>query len=159
MNAKKYPLRLHVNGETYELEVKPQRTLLEVLRNELELTGTNEGCATGDCGACTVLLDGVPVTSCLVFALDAHERQITTIEGLGTTEALHPLQRAFVERGAIQCGYCTPGLIMSAYALLQQNPQPTEAEVRHFIAGNLCRCTGYTKVVEAVLAAAEVSEQ
>jgi len=156
MNAKKYPLRLHVNGETYELEVKPQRTLLEVLRNELELTGTNEGCATGDCGACTVLLDGVPVTSCLVFALDAHERQITTIEGLGTTEALHPLQRAFVERGAIQCGYCTPGLIMSAYALLQQNPQPTEAEVRHFIAGNLCRCTGYTKVVEAVLAAAEV---
>ncbi len=159
MNAKKYPLRLHVNGETYELEVKPQRTLLEVLRNELELTGTNEGCATGDCGACTVLLDGVPVTSCLVFALDAHERQITTIEGLGTTEALHPLQRAFVERGAIQCGYCTPGLIMSAYALLQRNPQPTEAEVRHFIAGNLCRCTGYTKVVEAVLAAAEVSEQ
>ena len=148
-----------MNGETYELEVKPQRTLLEVLRNELELTGTNEGCATGDCGACTVLLDGVPVTSCLVFALDAHERQITTIEGLGTTEALHPLQRAFVERGAIQCGYCTPGLIMSAYALLQRNPQPTEAEVRHFIAGNLCRCTGYTKVVEAVLAAAEVSEQ
>lgn len=156
MKVKKYPLTLHVNGETYELEVKPQRTLLEVLRDELELTGTNEGCATGDCGACTVLLDGVPVTSCLVFALDAHGRQVTTIEGLATAEELHPLQRAFVERGAIQCGYCTPGLIMSSYALLQENPRPTEADVRYYIAGNLCRCTGYTKVVEAVLAAAEV---
>ncbi len=153
--TRKYPLTLHVNGETYELEVKPQRTLLEVLRNELELTGTNEGCATGDCGACTVLLDGLPVTACLVLALDAHGRQVTTVEGLATAEELHPLQRAFVERGAIQCGYCTPGLIISAYALLQENPRPDEAAVRLAIAGNLCRCTGYTKVVEAVLAAAE----
>ncbi len=156
MKVKKYPLTLHVNGDTYELMVKPHHTLLQVLRDELELTGTNEGCHTGDCGACTVLLDGVPVTSCLVFALDADGRQVTTIEGLSTAEELHPLQRAFVERGAIQCGYCTPGLIMSAYALLQENPRPTEADVRYYLAGNLCRCTGYTKVVEAVLVAAEV---
>jgi len=151
----KYPLTLHVNGETYELGVRPQRVLLEVLRDELDLTGTNDGCRTGNCGACTVLVDSSPVPSCLMLALDADGHQITTIEALSVSGKLHPLQRAFVEHGAIQCGYCTPGMILSAYALLEKNPRPTEAEVRSALVGNLCRCTGYVKIVEAVLAAAE----
>lgn len=153
----KYSLTLHVNGDTYELEVRPQRSLLEVLRDELELTGTNDGCRTGNCGACAVLLDGRPIASCLMLALDADGHQVTTIEGLVHNGELHPLQRTFVERGAIQCGYCTPGMIISAYALLEENPQPTEAEVRNALIGNLCRCTGYAKILEAVLAAAEES--
>lgn len=151
----KYPLTLQVNGDTYELEVRPQWSLLEVLRDQLDLTGTNDGCRTGNCGACTVLLDGRPITSCLILAVDADGHQVTTIEGLSVNGELHPLQRAFVERGAIQCGYCTPGMILSAYALLQNNPRPTEEEVRYALVGNLCRCTGYAKIIEAILAVAE----
>ncbi|MFQ5854877.1 MAG: (2Fe-2S)-binding protein [Anaerolineae bacterium] len=153
----KYPMTLRVNGDTHEVEVRPQWTLLEVLRDELDLTGTNDGCRTGNCGACTVLLDGRPITSCLMLALDAAGHQVTTIEALTTSGELHPLQRTFVERGAIQCGYCTPGMILSAYALLEENPQPTDTEVRYNLIGNLCRCTGYAKIVEAVLAAVEES--
>ena len=152
---KRYPLSLHVNGDTYEVAVRPQWSLLEVLRDELELTGTNDGCRTGNCGACTVLLDGRPITSCLMLALDADGHQITTIEALSASGELHPLQRSFVEHGAIQCGYCTPGMILSANALLDDNPHPTETEVRSALIGNLCRCTGYAKIVEAVMAAAE----
>ncbi len=150
---KRYPLTLRVNGDTYEVAVRPQWSLLEVLRDQLELTGTNDGCRTGNCGACTVLLDGRPVTSCLMLALDADGREVTTIEGLSANGELHPLQRAFVEHGAIQCGYCTPGMILSAYALLKENPQPTEHDVRLALIGNLCRCTGYAKIIEAVMAA------
>lgn len=150
----KYPIVLTVNGIRRELEVKANRTLLSVLRQDLEMTGTNEGCSTGDCGACTVLMNGVPVTSCLVLAVDADGAEITTIEGLAQDGELHPVQKAFIEKGAVQCGYCTPGMIMSAVALLNENPHPTEVEVRTAIAGNLCRCTGYAKIVEAVLAAA-----
>ena len=153
----KHPISLTVNGERYELEVEPRRTLLDVLRHELELLGAHRGCDTGDCGACTVLLNGLPVTSCLVLAVDADGSQVTTIEGLATGDRLHPLQEAFVQHGAIQCGFCTPGLILAALALLERNPHPSEEEVRAGIVGNLCRCTGYAKVVEAVLAAARAS--
>ncbi len=146
---------LRVNGETYELPVDVRRTLLEVLRDELNLTGTKEGCGTGDCGACTVLLDGVPIASCLTLVVEAQGKEISTIEGLARGGQLHPLQRAFIDHGAIQCGFCTPGIIMSAKALLDKNPQPTEAEVREAISGNYCRCTGYTKIVEAVLATSQ----
>lgn len=146
---------LRVNGETHELPVDVRRTLLEVLRDELSLTGTKEGCGTGDCGACTVLLDGVPIASCLTLAVEAQGKEISTIEGLARGGQLHPLQHAFIEHGAIQCGFCTPGTIMSAKALLDKNPQPTEAEVREAISGNYCRCTGYTKIVEAILATSQ----
>ena len=142
---------LRVNGETYELSIDVRRTLLEVLRDDLNLTGTKEGCGTGDCGACTVLVDGVPITSCLTLAIEAQGREITTIEGLAKDGQPHPIQRAFIEHGAIQCGFCTPGMIISAKALLDKNPRPTEAEVREAISGNYCRCTGYTKIVEAIL--------
>jgi len=144
---------LRVNGETYELSIDVRRTLLEVLRDDLNLTGTKEGCGTGDCGACTVLVDGVPITSCLTLAIEAQGREITTIEGLAKDGQPHPIQRAFIEHGAIQCGFCTPGMIISAKALLDKNPRPTEAEVREAISGNYCRCTGYTKIVEAILTA------
>ena len=143
---------LRANGETYELSIDVRRTLLEVLRDELNLTGTKEGCGTGDCGACTVLVDGVPITSCLTLAIEAQGKEIATIEGLAKDGQPHPIQRAFIEHGAIQCGFCTPGMIMSAKVLLDKNPQPTEAEVREAISGNYCRCTGYTKIVEAILA-------
>ncbi len=146
---------LRVNGETYELPVDVRRTLLEILRDELSLTGTKEGCDTGDCGACTVLLDGVPIASCLTLAVEAQGKEISTIEGLARGGQLHPLQRAFIDHGAIQCGFCTPGIIMSAKALLDKNPQPTEAEAREAISGNYCRCTGYTKIVEAILATSQ----
>ena len=144
---------LRVNGETCELSIDVRRTLLEVLRDDLNLTGTKEGCGTGDCGACTVLVDGVPITSCLTLAIEAQGREITTIEGLAKDGQPHPIQRAFIEHGAIQCGFCTPGMIISAKALLDKNPRPTEAEVREAISGNYCRCTGYTKIVEAILTA------
>jgi carbon-monoxide dehydrogenase small subunit len=143
-----------VNGVQHELEVKTNRTLLDVLRNDLGLNGTKEGCGTGDCGACTVLLDGKPVNSCLVLAVDAHGRAVTTVEGLERDGKLDPLQAAFVEEGAVQCGFCTPGMLMAAKGMLDENPDPTEGEIRRGIAGNLCRCTGYVRIVRAIQRAA-----
>jgi carbon-monoxide dehydrogenase small subunit len=151
----KVPLVLTVNGERRELEVEPGRTLLQVLREELGLTGARRGCEENFCGACTVLLDGQAVHSCSVLALQARGREVTTIEGLAQDGRLHPLQEAFIEQGAIQCGYCTPGMILSALALLAQNPRPSEEEVKAGLAGNLCRCTGYVKIIRAVLSAAQ----
>ncbi len=153
MNKK--PLQLKVNGRPRQLLVAPYYSLLDTLRDELQLTGTKKGCDEGDCGACTVILDGKPITSCLVLALSARDSEVTTIEGLGSVESLHPVQQAFIERGGLQCGYCTPGLIMAAAGLLQETPQPSEEEVKFAIGGNLCRCTGYTKVIEAIMLAAD----
>ena len=144
-----------VNGAEHALEVEPRKTLLSVLRDELHLTGTKEGCSTGDCGACTVLLDGRPVNSCLVLAVEADGKDILTVEGLARGLELHPLQEAFIEHGAVQCGYCTPGVLLSAKALLDEIPRPTEEEVKAALAGNLCRCTGYYNIVHAVMAAAK----
>jgi carbon-monoxide dehydrogenase small subunit len=148
-------IRLKVNGESYELLVEPRRTLLDVIREDLCLTGTKRGCDTGDCGACTVLINGMPVNSCLVLAVDAQDKDIMTIEGIAQDGQLHPIQEAFINHGAIQCGFCTPGMIISAKALLDNNPRPTELEVRKAIAGNLCRCTGYDKIVKAILAVSQ----
>jgi carbon-monoxide dehydrogenase small subunit len=148
-------IELKVNGEIHEVMVEPHRTLLEVLREKLGLTGTKEACDTGECGACAVLLDGIPVNSCLVLALDARGKEIITIEGLADGSKLHPLQKAFKDHGATQCGFCTPGMIITAKALLDDNPKPTVQEIREAISGNLCRCTGYGKVVEAIQAVAE----
>ena len=146
---------LRVNGRPYEFEVEPRRTLLELLRGDLDLIGTKEGCSSGECGTCTVLLDGKAIKSCITLAVQANGKEVTTIEGVENPDGtLHPLQQAFIEHGAIQCGYCTPGMVLSAKALLEENSKPTEQEVRHAIAGNLCRCTGYQKIVEAILAAA-----
>ncbi len=147
----KLPLTLTVNGEARELLIDPRRTLLDVLRNDLGLRGAHRGCDSGDCGACTVLLDDRPVTACMILAADCEGAQVLTIEGVAVNGVLHPAQRALVEQGGIQCGFCTPGMVMAALALLQHNPRPTEAEVREGLAGNLCRCTGYQKIVEAVL--------
>ena len=155
----KRAVRLNVNRAAYDLEIPPHRTLLSVIRDEIGLTGTKEGCGTGDCGACTVLLDGRPVNSCLVLAVEAHEREITTIEGVARNGVLHPVQQAFIDQGAIQCGFCTPGMVLSAVALLNENPRPTRDEVKHAIAGNLCRCTGYVRIVDAVMVAAERGAQ
>jgi carbon-monoxide dehydrogenase small subunit len=146
---------LQINGESYELAIEPKKTLLEVLREDLGLTGTKEVCDLGTCGACTVLLDNKPVLSCLTLAVACKGKEIITIEGLRKGETLHPLQNSFIQKGAIQCGMCTPGMILSAKALLDENPQPTELEVRRAIAGNLCRCTGYVKIVEAILAVSQ----
>jgi len=149
----KVPIQLKVNGMAYKMEVEPRRTLLELIREDLELTGTKEGCSLGECGSCTVLLDGKPIKSCITLAVQANGREVTTIEGLEKADGtLHPLQQAFIDHGAIQCGFCTPGMVLSAKALLDENPKPTELEVRQAIAGNLCRCTGYQKIVEAILA-------
>lgn len=150
----KHLITLTVNGQPRELAVEPRSTLLEALRDTLGLTGAKEGCGTGDCGACTVLLDGEPITPCLMLALQADGRSITTVEGLGAADTLHPVQRAFVETGAVQCGFCTPGMIVMSAWLLERNPSPSLEDVRQALAGNLCRCTGYTKVYEAVLKAA-----
>jgi len=147
-------IQITVNGQTHTLSTEPQRSLLEVLREDLGLTGAKEGCSTGDCGACTVLLDGKPVTSCLVLAPEAHGREVLTVEGLVQDGQLHPLQESFIAHGGLQCGICTPGFLMTAKAFLDRNPQPTEAQVREAIAGNLCRCTGYDKIVHAILTAA-----
>jgi aerobic carbon-monoxide dehydrogenase small subunit len=147
---------LTVNSQAYQVEVEPGDLLVDVLREKLGLTGTKKGCGTGDCGACTVILDGKTVDSCLVLAASAEGKTITTVEGLAVNGELHPIQQAFIERGAIQCGFCTPGLTLSSKALLDANPHPTEAEIRLAISGNLCRCTGYTKIIEAVQAAAEL---
>ncbi len=150
----KQVIELRVNGESYEVAVDAHRTLLEVLREDLGLTGTKEGCDLGTCGACTVLIDGKAVLSCLTLALDSREREITTIEGMAKNGKLDPLQQNFVDHGAIQCGFCTPGMVLSAKALLQENTKPTAEEVKRGISGNLCRCTGYTKIVEAIMATA-----
>jgi aerobic carbon-monoxide dehydrogenase small subunit len=152
----KQVLEFTVNDEPVEHLVQPYSTLLDVLREDLGLTGPKEGCGTGDCGACTVHLDGEPVASCLVLALQARGRQVRTIEGLAGPDGLHPVQAAFVKHGAPQCGFCIPGTIMSAAALLESNHNPTEEEIRYAIAGNLCRCTGYTKFVSAIAEAAAV---
>jgi len=142
-----------INSERREFLCEPLQTLLEVLRDELKLTGTKEGCSNGNCGACSVILDGLLVNSCLVLGVEAEGRKLETIEGVVGSEGLHPLQKAFLENAALQCGICTPGFIMASKALLEKKPKATEAEIRHWCAGNLCRCTGYDKIVRAVLAA------
>ncbi len=148
-------IRLTVNDTEYEIAVAPNETLVDVIRGPLGLTGTKKGCEMGDCGSCTVLLDGEPVNACLVLAVQADGRAVTTIEGLETEAGLDPVQAAFVEQGAIQCGFCSSGMILSGKHLLDKNPRPTDGEIRAAIAGNLCRCTGYQKIVEAVKNAAE----
>jgi aerobic-type carbon monoxide dehydrogenase small subunit (CoxS/CutS family) len=147
-------IALSVNGEERQLLLPVHRTLLEVLREDLGLTGTKHGCELGECGTCTVLVDGRPQLSCLLLPVQVEDAEVTTIEGLGTTADLHPLQRAFAELGAAQCGYCTPGMLLAARALLDERPRPTRDEIREALAGNLCRCTGYAKIVEAVELAA-----
>lgn len=148
-------VRILVNGVWMEAAVEPQVTLLELLREEWHLTGPKRGCDEGDCGACTVLLDGQPVNSCLVLAVRANGHEVTTVEGLGDEEHLHPLQQAFIQLGALQCGFCGGGMLMAAKALLDTNPDPREADVRRALSGNLCRCTGYSKIIEAVLSASQ----
>jgi aerobic carbon-monoxide dehydrogenase small subunit len=147
-------VKLYVNGEERELVIDPIRSLLAVLRDELQLHGTKEGCGTGYCGACTVLVDGQPVNACLYFAVDADHREVTTIEGLEDESGLHPVQSSFIEHGGLQCGFCTPGMLMAASALLSECAEPSEAQVRNALAGNLCRCTGYQAIVTSVLVAA-----
>ena len=144
-----------VNGKSYEIPIEPQMTLVEVLRDKLDITGTKLSCGAGECGACTVLIDGKPALSCLTLAITAKEKNILTIEGLAEGGDLHPIQKAFIDHGAIQCGFCTPGMILTTKALLDENSNPTQEEVKKALAGNLCRCTGYVKIIDAVLAAAE----
>ena len=153
---KTFELSFFVNGKSQKLRVPYGKTLLEILRYDLGLTGTKEGCGKGDCGACTVMIDNEPVNSCLVLAPQVKGRSVITVEGLGDDKTLHPLQEAFLREGAVQCGFCTPGILMSAKALLAKNPKPLESDVRKAISGNLCRCTGYTKIVKAILAASGV---
>lgn len=148
-------IELKVNHELWDIEVEPHRTLLEVLREDLCLTGTKEGCGLGACGACTVLIDGAPILSCLTLAVDVQNKSITTIEGLAKDGQLHPIQLAFVNHGAIQCGFCTPGAIISAKALLDKNRKPSHEEIKEALSGNLCRCTGYIKIIKAVGKASE----
>jgi carbon-monoxide dehydrogenase small subunit len=148
-------VKLSINRDVYELAISLNRTLLEVLREDLALTGTKESCGQGACGSCTVLLDGLPVRSCLLLAVEAEGREITTIEGLSKGEKLHPVQEAFIEHHAIQCGFCSPGMILTATALLEVNPKPTEDEIRHALSGNICRCTGYAKIIGAVKSLAD----
>ncbi len=151
----KKSIQLHVNGDLYELSVAPNQTLLDILRDNLSLTGTKKGCDAGSCGACTVIMDGEPILSCLTLAIRCHNKNITTIEGMADNGRLHPLQESAIEQNAVQCGYCTPGWLLSAKVLLDNNPNPTAEEVKEGIAGNLCRCTGYIKIEQAILAAAE----
>lgn len=153
----RHHITLTVNDDVHELNIEPRRTLMEILREDLELHGTHEGCGSGDCGACTVLLDNEPVPSCLVLAADADGRAVVTVEGLVQNGEPHAVQKAIVAHGGIQCGYCTPGIVVSSVALLNENPHPNELEVREAIAGNLCRCTGYQKIVDAVVAIGEGS--
>jgi carbon-monoxide dehydrogenase small subunit len=150
----RYLVTIKINGDDYTRVVKANTLLVNFIRDELDLTGTKKGCERGDCGSCTVLMDGKPVNSCLVLAMEADSHEITTIEGLAANENLDNLQESFINNAAVQCGYCTPGMIMSAKALLTKNPHPTEPEVREAISGNLCRCTGYVNIVKAILAAA-----
>ena len=158
MDMAEREVELRVNGTPYRIRIEPHRTLLEVLRETLHLTGTKEGCGLGDCGSCTVLIDGKPVLSCLTLALEVGGRDIRTIEGLADRERLDPLQEAFINHGAVQCGFCTPGMILTAKALLADKKNPTDLEIRKAIAGNLCRCTGYVKIVEAIKSVAEGEE-
>jgi carbon-monoxide dehydrogenase small subunit len=151
----KMRVETRVNGENMEFLCEPQQSMLDVLRDNLRLTGTKEGCATGDCGACSVLLDGRLVCSCLMLAVESGGRQITTIEGISRGEVLHPIQQKFLEHAALQCGICTPGFVVATKALLDANPDPTEEEIRYHLAGNLCRCTGYDKIIRAVQDAAK----
>lgn len=153
--SSKVIVQTNLNGDDIEFLCEPRQSLLEVLRDDLGFTGTKEGCSNGNCGACSVQLDGILVDSCLVLAVETEGRQITTIEGVASPEGLHPLQQKFLEHAALQCGICTPGFIVAAKALLEKNPNPSEHEVRHWLAGNLCRCTGYDKIVRAVLDAAD----
>lgn len=156
--AKKVHVETTINGEAREFLAEPRQSLLEALRDVLQMTGTKEGCNDGNCGACSVLLDGVLVNSCCVLGVEAQGRTVETVEGLGTAENLHPLQKAFLEETGMQCGICTPGFLMASKSLLQSNPNPTEEEVRLWLAGNLCRCTGYDKLVRAVLKAGKAME-
>jgi carbon-monoxide dehydrogenase small subunit len=146
----KRELKLTVNGEPYEVFIEPRTTLLSLIRDYLGLTGTKEGCSEGMCGACTVLVDGKAVKSCLVLALQVHDKKVTTIEGLAQGGQLHPVQDSFIEHGAVQCGFCTPGMVLTAKAFLDEHQSPTEEDVKFAIAGNLCRCTGYVKIIEAI---------
>ncbi len=157
-HAHKARVETTINGESLEFLCEPRQSLLEVLRDVLELTGSKEGCLTGDCGACSVIIDGRTVCSCLMFGVEAEGKNITTVEGLADGAKLHPLQQKFLEDASLQCGICTPGFLMSAKALLDRNPNPTEAEIRYALAGNLCRCTGYDKIVHAVLDAAKAMQ-
>ena len=152
--TKKVVVETTINGDPVEVLCEPRQSLLEILRDELELTGSKEGCLTGDCGACTVIFDGRPACSCLILGVEAQGKEITTVEGLATGSELHPLQQKFLEHASLQCGICTPGFLISAKALLNRNPNPTEHEIRYALAGNLCRCTGYDKIVKAVMDAA-----
>jgi carbon-monoxide dehydrogenase small subunit len=152
-------MRIKVNGQEHDIMAESHRTLLDVLRNELGLKGTKEGCGTGSCGSCTVLLDGQVVNSCLVFIAEAEGKEITTIEGLSGDGEIHPLQQAFMDEGAVQCGFCTPGMILTAKAFLDSNQEPTESRIREAIAGNLCRCTGYEKIVRAIMKVAQLTEK
>jgi carbon-monoxide dehydrogenase small subunit len=156
--ATKVHVQTRINGEEMDFLCEPRQSLLEVLRDELGLTGSKEGCNNGNCGACSVILDGVLVDSCLVLAVEVAGREVTTIEGIAGPDGLHPLQQKFLEHAALQCGICTPGFIVAAKALLDKKPHPSELDVRHWLAGNLCRCTGYDKIIRAVLDAAKVME-
>ena len=151
--AKQY-VNTTINGDNHELLCDPTQTLLDVLRDQLDMTGTKEGCGTGDCGACSVTMDGVLVCACLVMGVEANGKKVETIEGMAVGDDLHPLQQKFIEHIALQCGICTPGLLVASKALLEENPDPTEEEIRYWLAGNLCRCTGYHKIIEAVQDAA-----
>jgi carbon-monoxide dehydrogenase small subunit len=153
------PIDIKVNGEQYRVKIEPQTTLLELLRDSLRLTGTKEGCGLGECGACVVLVQGRPVNSCLMLAADANGCDVVTIEGLTTNGALHPLQQSFVDEGAIQCGFCTPAMVLSAKALLDGNPEPVEEEIKEALSGVLCRCGSYNKIIRAVQSAAERTRQ
>jgi aerobic carbon-monoxide dehydrogenase small subunit len=153
--SKKYHITTTVNGDDYEYLCEAQQTLLDVLRDELMLAGTKEGCGTGDCGACTVMVDGTMVCSCLVLAVETNGAKIDTIEGMAKGDKLHPLQQKFLELNGSQCGICTPGILIAARALLERNPDPSETEIRYWLAGNLCRCTGYDKIIRSVQAAAK----
>jgi carbon-monoxide dehydrogenase small subunit len=152
-------ISLQVNGQFHSVMIEPDELLVDVLRERFGLTGTKKGCGTGDCGSCTVLLNGNPVNSCLILAVSAEGKSILTIESLGNANHLHPLQQSFIDHGAIQCGYCSPGFLMVAKALLDENPDPTETEIRVAIAGNLCRCTGYAGIIRAILAAAKTMQE
>ena len=155
MKVKKEIIELSINEEFYEIAVAPQQTLLEVLRDSVGLKGSKEGCGTGECGSCTVLMDNEPVLSCLIPAFDCQDKEITTIEGLGSVDAVTPVQEAFLEKGAVQCGFCTPGMVLATTALLDRHPKPSEKEIKSAMEGHLCRCTGYNKIIEAVESAAE----